>query len=51
MLADGEVIKYKDSATDVAFIAVVRKVEQALCIKPKSRSCLLSAYRRWLNVS
>ena len=26
MLADGEVIEYKDSATDVAFIAVVRRV-------------------------
>ena len=34
MLADGEVIEYKDSATDVAFIAVVRKVSRccaALC--------------------
>ena len=36
MLADGEVIEYKDSATDVAFIAVVRKVSEnpsSCCIK------------------
>ena len=30
VLADGEVIEYKDSATDIAFIAVVRRVRQ-LC--------------------
>ncbi len=37
VLADGEVIEYKDSATDVAFIAVVRKVSGNFIPAPASR--------------